>query len=453
MSAFPSEDYATFVDYYYEKYKAILVQPTAPLLSVKGISKRLNCIKPRGVGGKRKREFADEEMNEHLIPEMCIKHEYPASLFIQARILPTVLYHVVQLLLVEDLRRKIARDTGLGKIAGLKWKPLALDEHLLKYEYKKPVNPTPEYRQINEAVPAILSTPFDEISALNHDVTVKMLEAEYPWKDIEEPKDVDRDINVTAMDIIIYENFVCGAVTDKERSNKYTPVKTSRQAIAYDKEFEEKHIKILLPRSNSNGPELHQIYTSLCTAKSNGLVNLERLETLGDSFLKLISSLYIITKYPNFDEGKSTLLKSKLISNKNLFYLGRIKNIGGYILDSDLFPETQWLPPNFVVPQTIEKRMMDRELSIRNLFHVYVPIEEQISGVLSSDTMTDLEDIDGPVEDDEESQLCSLSGYLKHQYLGDKTVADCIEALIGCYFNSNGFEGNHTNIFQNKITT
>lgn len=376
---------------------------------------------------------------------MCIKHEYPAPLFIQARLIPTVLYHISQLLLAEDLRRKISKETGIGKLDGVKWEPLQLDEHLLKYEYKK-VDieiPVEDYRIPNDSnVPALLSTPFDEISTLNHDVGVKMLESEYPWKDIDEPKDINRDINVEVIDIILYENFVSSIITDTDRQNRYQPVKINQQAITYDKQFEEKHIVLLQKKGNAIGPQLSQIYTSLCTAKSNGLVNLERLETLGDSFLKLISTLYILTKYPHFDEGKSTTLKSKLISNKNLFYLGRLQNLGGYILNTDLFPDQQWLPPSFTVPHRIKQKIIDREISIRNLFNINIPEEEQISGNLSELTEEDLNLIDDPVEEDEENQLSSLSGYLRYQYIGDKTIADSIEALIGCYFNSNGFTGN-----------
>lgn len=393
-------------------------------------------------------------MSEHLIAEMCIKHEYPASLFVQARLLPTILYHVMQLLLAENLRKRIAKETRLGKIDCVKWEPLQLDEHLLKYEYKKPVNPTTEYSRPggNETnnLPALISTPFDEINTLNHDVTVQMLEAEYPWKDIEEPKDINRDLNVTVMDVIMYENFVSVDVREADRANIYQPMRQNQPAIAYDKEFEEKPIDLLRRKENLIGPQLSQVYTSLCTAKSNGLVNLERLETLGDSYLKLVSSLYILTKYPSFDEGKSTALKSKLISNRNLFYLGQVKNLGGYILDTDLFPESQWLPPSFTVPRMTQQKMADRELSIRNLFNINIPLEEQISGVLGNATMEDLELIDDPVEEDEENQLSSLGGYLRYQYLGDKTVADSVEALIGCYFQSNGFEGTFQKLV-NKI--
>lgn len=440
-SPFPSRDYNTYADYYLSKYKTDIVQLTAPLLSVKGISKRLNCIKPRGIGGKRRKDLMYEEMNEELIAEMCVKHKYPAALFIQAHLMPTILYHTMQLLLAEDLRRKIANETDIGTLNGVKWEKLKLDEHLIKYEYKKEEKTTQHNLPSDSNSLALPLVSFDKISALNQDVTAKILEAEFPWKDIEEPKDINRDINVSTIDIVIYENFVSALVSEKERSTRYEGSVSKQQAITYDKPFEEKQIKLLQLKNNIVGPQLSQIYTVLCTAKSNGLVNLERLETLGDSVLKLVSTLYILLKYPHFDEGKATVLKSKLISNKNLFYLGRIKNFGGYILNTDLFPESQWLPPTFTVPRMIQERIIKRELSIANLFYISLSAKEQISGCLSADTLEELTAINDPVEEDEENQLSSLSGYLMHQYIGDKTIADAMEALIGCYFNSNGFEG------------
>lgn len=348
--------------------------------------------------------------------------------------MPTVLFHLGQQLVAEELRQGIARETGVGMARVGGWEPLRLDEHLLRYEYKKAVEPE---KTRDESV--AVASELDDIGVLNRDVSSKMLEAEYPWKDIEEPKNIDKDIDVTVMDIIMYEMFVCGVATPVKKKSEYLPVMKNQNAITYDKHFEEKHIEMLTPKVNHIGPQLRDIYTCLCTAKSNGLVNLERLETLGDSFLKLTSSLYIITKYPNYDEGRATTLKSKLISNKNLFYLGRAKNLGGCVLDTDLFPNNQWLPPGFTVPKSVQEDILNGRLSVRSLYDLFIPSEEQISGVLGEETLENIRTIDNPIEENEE--LASSSAYLKLQSIGDKTIADCVEALIGAYFQSNGFVG------------
>lgn len=62
----------------------------------------------------------------------------------------------------------------------------------------------------------------------------------------------------------------------------------------------------LLSRCTSNlGPQQHTIYTALTTSLANDVVDMERLETLGDSFLKLASSLYLFSSY-TIAEGKLT---------------------------------------------------------------------------------------------------------------------------------------------------
>ena len=45
----------------------------------------------------------------------------------------------------------------------------------------------------------------------------------------------------------------------------------------------------------------------------------ERLEFLGDSVLGLVMSDYLFEKYPNFDEGKLTKIRSYLVSDEFLF--------------------------------------------------------------------------------------------------------------------------------------
>lgn len=163
-SAFPSDDFDSYESYFSEKYRQQILSPDAPLLLVKALGKRLNCVKPRGRGGKRKRDRINEEMEEHLVAELCVKQEFPASLWVQAALLPTVLHHVVNLLNAEQLRRTIAREASWGCVAppnDERWLPLELDRHLLKYEPKQAskeqqqvvsLNPSVEGEELNSAL-------------------------------------------------------------------------------------------------------------------------------------------------------------------------------------------------------------------------------------------------------------------------------------------------------------
>lgn len=49
----------------------------------------------------------------------------------------------------------------------------------------------------------------------------------------------------------------------------------------------------------------------------------QRLEFLGDSVLQVVSSNFLYEKYPNFDEGKLTKIRSKLVCENNLSEVAR----------------------------------------------------------------------------------------------------------------------------------
>lgn len=68
---------------------------------------------------------------------------------------------------------------------------------------------------------------------------------------------------------------------------------------------------------------------ALTSASANDIVNLERMETLGDSFLKLMSSLYLFKHHKNMNEGNLTCIKGKHIGNCNLYYCGVKRRLGG----------------------------------------------------------------------------------------------------------------------------
>lgn len=252
-SQFPSRDFGTFLDYYTDKYKQTIINPDVPLLYVKGLSKRLNCVKPRGVlKGKRRREANKEEMDEHLIAELCVKQEFPSELWIQASVLPTVLHHVTHLLRAEELSRTISLHTIGSSLPVEDCRPLELDEHLLKYEPKK--GQLELVHQIESEPVAETQLSIMKLDQLNKEVSLKMFEAEYPWKDIDEPKDIDRCLDVSPMDILVFESFIQQVVSPKERMVKLELAARPPQfAITYSKDFEEKDIRLLKPRNVIRG--------------------------------------------------------------------------------------------------------------------------------------------------------------------------------------------------------
>lgn len=447
-SPFKTDDFGSFNDYYRVRYNMEISNQKQPLLLVKAISKRLNCLKPRGESSSRKRNSNGEGCGgkkeifaQELVPEFLIKQDFPAQLWIQAKVMPSIIHRLLQLLRAEELRQLIAEETGMGQIEVEEIKPLTLDIHLVK----NAVEPEAERQAENEVVEEKMEVDFIKRNKCvprkatrsgNNLVFEKKLDDEYPWKAIEEPVDIHRNLDVTIADIKQYYGFINFNV--EKMSDRLTTRFDKKPAITFDKDFSHKNITILNKSINSEGPDLRDIFQVLAAKHGNEIVNLERLETLGDSFLKLAASLYIWLKYPEYCEGKASTLKGKLISNKNLYYCAVRKNLGSLMLVSDL-EIANWLPPSFGLLETIRTQLARREIQAGSLFHLRLTPEEQISGTLTERSQLALVTLN-EVEL-KEDDAPPIDNYLGLQEVPDKTISDCVEATLGAYCQSCGFEG------------
>ncbi|XP_048517572.1 endoribonuclease Dicer isoform X2 [Dendroctonus ponderosae] len=437
---FPNEQFGTYEDYYREKHDVRLLNPEQPLLYVKHLTKKTNFIKPQGAQAKRKKEKNYEDLEIHLIPELVVKQEFPAALWIHANLLPTLLSRFSFLFRLEEFRLKMAHEMNIPENSSTSNKSLELDEYLLNY--------VPYIEQSSNSVVNVLvpesknQVTFQSLSVINRDYAKKMLELEYPWNETEEPKDVERDIDVTILDIDYYEKFLSKSVTTEEYTlkNDFPKQQKDQLALTYFKDYEEKPIQLLDAKILDSGPPLCLIYKAMTTAKANDIVNMERLETLGDSFLKLFCSLYVYAKFPRFSEGLATSLKGRLVSNKNLYYLACKKNLGGLMKVGDL-QISDWLAPGFKIPDLVESRIDKKETSLASLYFISVPQEEQISGILSEETVQTIQSVQFEEDPSEEGLIQEVASLFKCNYVGDKTVADCVEALLGAYFQTCGIEG------------
>ena len=108
---------------------------------------------------------------------------------------------------------------------------------------------------------------------------------------------------------------------------------------------------------NSCTINLQLILQSLTTSKAHAGFDLERLETLGDSFLKMATSIFLFFSQPNRNEGRLTDKRKRLISNKKLMELATGKNVQQYMCNTEfgLKPQsnegddnTLWVPPMFI---------------------------------------------------------------------------------------------------------
>ncbi|OQU91442.1 hypothetical protein SORBI_3001G180000 [Sorghum bicolor] len=87
-----------------------------------------------------------------------------------------------------------------------------------------------------------------------------------------------------------------------------------------------------------------KVLEALTAKKCKEEFSQESLETLGDSFLKYITTQHLFSKYKHQHEGMLTKMKKNLISNAALCQLACSNNLVGYIRSETFNPET-WIIP------------------------------------------------------------------------------------------------------------
>lgn len=104
--------------------------------------------------------------------------------------------------------------------------------------------------------------------------------------------------------------------------------------------------------------ELYQIeikdpalYDLAATHRSSGTEqDNERLELLGDAVLDLVVADYLFRAYPDLDEGKLTMLKSKMISRDHLIQIAKSEGL----VDSLVFTKQRDLNPDLIIGNVLE---------------------------------------------------------------------------------------------------
>ncbi|XP_075148746.1 endoribonuclease Dcr-1 [Haematobia irritans] len=214
--------------------------------------------------------------------------------------------------------------------------------------------------------------------------------------------------------------------------------------------------------STHPGPSPSIILTALTMSNANDGINLERLECIGDSFLKYAITTYLYITYDNVHEGKLSHLRSKQVANLNLYRLGRRKQLGEYMIATKFEPNDNWLPPCYYVPKELEKALIEAKIpphywSLVNLVNIKKLTNAEICelvrqkaeewGCNIADDSGDMNEMKLEREWDDRSYVphefsCFIPYNLVSQHsIPDKSVADCVEALIGAYLIECGLRG------------
>ncbi|CAG9562769.1 unnamed protein product [Danaus chrysippus] len=387
-SKFEDNSFETFADYYGNKYNLeILGSKDQPLLEVRNISSRMNCLLPRaatirGLSDKQRRlaslahgDSKPREFTELFVPEYCVRADYPAHLWYKAIVLPSIVHRVTMLLIAEELRVQILKDTKKNHSTltkGESWLPIEVDLFVVKKSLLSNLDepaPINSVDRINNPIDETAQKPPNIVSLKQsvYQLQKKKVSKNYPWEESIEPIDIERNLSrVTVMDIECYDSFVTAPLASKREPTtlvKTSPkLKTPLSAAILPPPLRYKDtISVLSTPPSPLGPQPRAILSSLTLIKSNDTVNLERAETLGDSFLKFAASLYLFHKFPNMDEGQLTNLKGRLIGNRNLYYAGERVGLAGRMKVEQFSPRSDFLVPGFLAPRELISFIMTRK--------------------------------------------------------------------------------------------
>lgn len=171
---------------------------------------------------------------------------------------------------------------------------------------------------------------------------------------------------------------------------------------------------------------------ALTLMAANDVYNLERLEVLGDAFLKYVAGEYVYLKFPDDHEGKLSPKRTLLICNKTLFQLAKKKGIPEKIQAIRLQPRVNGILPGFGVKKLVGRKL--REIGYPNDKWHKLPVPEKISDL--EQVIKELEDeeenLNGDVSNNPPTRASCFNPWEEHE-VSDKSIADCTEALIGAY--------------------
>ncbi|XP_058180782.1 dicer-like protein 4 [Rhododendron vialii] len=168
----------------------------------------------------------------------------------------------------------------------------------------------------------------------------------------------------------------------------------------------------LKDRLRSSFPEGNDISASrvleaLTTEKCNERFSLERLEVLGDAFLKFAVGRHLFLLHDKLDEGQLTRKRSNLVNNSNLCKLAKKSKLQVYIRDQSFDPRQFFAlghPCSVPCSQETASIVHSHENYLKNGSNIEV--------------------------------RCNRS----HHWLHKKTIADVVEALVGAFIVDSGFK-------------
>lgn len=149
-----------------------------------------------------------------------------------------------------------------------------------------------------------------------------------------------------------------------------------------------------------------RVLEALTSEKCNERFSLERLEVLGDAFLKFAVGRHLFLRYDTVDEGQLTRRRSRIVNNSNLYKIAIRSKLQVYIRDEEFDPDQ------------------------------FFAFGHPCSNICTEESEQSIHPVPEPNSSKAWPKKCSK----KHHWLYKKTVADVVEALVGAYIVDSGFK-------------
>jgi endoribonuclease Dicer len=455
LSPFPDENYSSYKDYIELRFSTNIFRDDQPMIEVKGISNNLNLFFPgTGASGKQ-RKHEKQNLTEHYIPEVCHNYKFPADFWLKATLLPSVCHRMNYLLLAEELRMWLI-DEGIDR--GMGQQIYQLDVDYGNYDQRETVLRDIErerednfkYAQFQEL---LKKTAQEKSSSGSSSDEVQHTKALLLWDRSKLPLDIDRNwLTVSEVDINYYCDFLNlnrnkKSPTSIVRLQQLNGSPTRHDRLLMDSD-DRSDIKIIHLKGIVESVQQKNLIKVLTTSNAGDVFDMERYEVLGDGFLKFISSLYLYKKHDDWHEGYLTSLKGRLVSNRNLFYVGN--NFGlSSMIKSLKFDTKESLPASTRLPLNAQKILEEDKTLLTKLLNISGPLSQEdiISGYMDTMVLEPSRNepnfgiTHDPFDDDDDEQVeKSMLAYIKQHYVGDKIIADAVEAFLGVVVQSLGIQ-------------
>ena len=134
-----------------------------------------------------------------------------------------------------------------------------------------------------------------------------------------------------------------------------------------------------------------------------------------------------------FLKGKLSYLRSKQVSNYNLYKLGKRKRLQELLVSCKFEPLDAWLPPHYESATSVKQRAHEHQMRRSETTNKHSLL---LSSLLSGSSSTGK--ISKNTSGDATSAMSQTIDKFNEHVVSDKAIADSVEAIIGAYLITSG---------------